>query len=363
MRKTLLIKYLCSTVLIGLAVLTNAETLFLRNAKTYVHRQTDSTRSVNQLDSNGLRTGMWISSYWSTLYERYYKNGLRHGVYVNYSCEDGESLSAFGEEDGDIYLFDGAGFLTMVGKYICRNEEEVENWSIEGLLEKPKHRIYITEYYRNGEKKVEGELLYFDSIEIEGYDYKVGVWKYYDDLGRLVKEENNPVRNYRRIYDTTVINKYDSNGLRLGLWEGFAGDYKYFKSGHYDGICCRYTDGILRDIGEYSRNNRTDDYYYFDDNGFLSFCIKGIKVNDEYIRNKDGDVYLKPDYKGYATVYYPNGETRAEGNCVFYEDNKISYFRIGEWKLYDMYGNMEEREYDKLPFYQDDDSYTYPVEY
>ena len=144
-----------------------------------------SCTKVNQLNSKGLKAGLWHEG--QNVYS-YYKDGSRNGVYWKYYSAKGK-LAEFGtyyngEKVGKWYYFTVDRFLEYVVKDIRCNNEEVKNMDGSSYL-KPEYRCHATSYYPNGEKKEEGEGLFYRNGKI--IYFKIGKWKYYDNKGRLVE--------------------------------------------------------------------------------------------------------------------------------------------------------------------------------
>lgn len=146
---------------------------------------THEREPMNRLNSKGLKTGLWHEG--KSVYS-YYKNGLRNGVYLKYYGTKGK-LAEFGtyydgERVGKWYYFTIDRFLEYVVKDIKANNEEFANMDGSGYL-KPEYRGHVISYYPNGEKKDEGEGVFYKGGKI--IYFRIGVWRYYDDKGRLVE--------------------------------------------------------------------------------------------------------------------------------------------------------------------------------
>ena len=74
--------------------------------------------------------------------------------------------------------------MEYVVKDIKANNEEFANMDGSGYL-KPEYRGHVISYYPNGEKKEEGEGVFYNGSKI--IYFRIGVWRYYDDKGRLVE--------------------------------------------------------------------------------------------------------------------------------------------------------------------------------
>jgi len=146
--------------------------------------------TVNQLDKQGKKQGLWIEQ--GGIKEIYYRDGLKEGVFKSYFRKDGklEALGSYkhGMLAGDWYYFDELGCLLMIEQAITLNAT-VKVDRGDGTLVTPSYSSYYKGYYKNGMLKEEGRALYSESIELGDY-VKQGPWKYYDEGGKLVKEEN-----------------------------------------------------------------------------------------------------------------------------------------------------------------------------
>ena len=177
-------KYIFSIVIAGLLGMLN-----MANAQIVDrHRgQRANVNSViNQLDSNGLRTGLWFEkekySEMKTL--RCYKNGCPSKFYMAFFGNG--NLQRFGEstedEYSDIwYYFDERGFLVFTAEHIEKNTEYIRN-KVGNELFKPDYKEYVIEYHANGEKMAEGVAYFYEEPV---YYFKMGEWRYYDKQGKF----------------------------------------------------------------------------------------------------------------------------------------------------------------------------------
>ncbi|NLI37603.1 MAG: hypothetical protein GX416_13975 [Bacteroidales bacterium] len=142
--------------------------------------------TVNNLfDNNGLKTGLWIEN--KGLVEVYYKNNLKDGVFRSYNRKNGK-LSCFGEyvngfRTGNWFYFNEKSQLVMIEKNISVNTDKIT--TDDGKKIVPKFKSYVIIYYENGSIKEEGTALYDKDIEIDFF--KIGIWKYYDKKGLILK--------------------------------------------------------------------------------------------------------------------------------------------------------------------------------
>jgi len=140
----------------------------------------------NLTDKQGRKQGLWIENKGYT--EVYYKNNLKDGIYKSYSRMNG-TLYAFGEfkdgiQSGKWYFFNESGHLLYTEENISENTKYSRKQT-DGSLYKPKFISYVKDFYPNGILKGEGPVVYDESVEIDYY--KIGIWKYFDEKGNLVK--------------------------------------------------------------------------------------------------------------------------------------------------------------------------------
>jgi antitoxin component YwqK of YwqJK toxin-antitoxin module len=152
------------------------------------HPQTKDT-TTNLTDKQGRKQGLWIED--SGLKEVYYLNGKRNGVYKSYFKKTGK-LEVLGwyEQDmptGNWYYFDETSRLFMIEKLSGENKE-IKVRNDEGNFILLPFKSYVQLYNKNGTIAKEGLALYDEDIQMEFYMY--GRWKYYDETGKLIKEEN-----------------------------------------------------------------------------------------------------------------------------------------------------------------------------
>lgn len=143
--------YVTSISLLGMLNMANAQTVDRRRGQ-----RANVNSVINQLDSNGLRTGLWFEkekySEMKTL--RCYKNGLPSKFYMAFFGNG--NLQRFGEstedEYSDIwYYFDERGFLVFTAEHIEKNTEYIRN-KVGNELFKPDYKEYVIEYHANGER-------------------------------------------------------------------------------------------------------------------------------------------------------------------------------------------------------------------
>jgi antitoxin component YwqK of YwqJK toxin-antitoxin module len=148
--------------------------------------QKDYINNINQFNSEGEKDGYWIEDRSYELFELYYKNGIKSGVFKRYS-KKGE-LNTFGEYKNDKmsgtwYYFGDKGHLIMIQKDFSINTDTVILDTGKEFVYK--HKCYTISFYPNGIKKSEGILLWEDSPEMDDV-YEYGEWNYYNEYGELI---------------------------------------------------------------------------------------------------------------------------------------------------------------------------------
>ena len=177
MNKKMFIKYFVFALFFVLLIFANITILSSQQVDRHRGQRTNVNSVINQLDSNGLRTGLWFEkekySEMKTL--RCYKNGLPSKFYMAFFGNG--NLQRFGEstedEYSDIwYFFDERGFLVFKAEHIEKNTEYIRN-KVGNELFKPDYKEYVIEYHANGEKMAEGVAYFYEEPV---YYFKMGEW-------------------------------------------------------------------------------------------------------------------------------------------------------------------------------------------
>jgi antitoxin component YwqK of YwqJK toxin-antitoxin module len=142
----------------------------------------------NLRDALGKKYGLWIEDNGNTFV--YYKNNKRDGSYISYARKNGK-VDRFGEysngkQIGKWFYFDESQHLEFTEENIKDNTELTRKTDA-GDIVKPKYTSYVKNYYPNGMVKSEGQMLYQEDIQVDSYE--TGIWKYYDQSGKLTKVE------------------------------------------------------------------------------------------------------------------------------------------------------------------------------
>lgn len=144
----------------------------------------------NKYDQNGKKTGLWITQHGVWKFFTEYKNGKEDGVsyMLNTSNDTLESLAQYSNGECVVfYRFDMGGLRYRL--YDFKKLEIKLKPPYKGYTwdkDKGPDRIckYVS-YYSNGNKKEEGEMIFWswESFEIDSIDY--GEIKYYNEDGTL----------------------------------------------------------------------------------------------------------------------------------------------------------------------------------
>jgi len=142
-------------------------------------------KDCNQKDALGHKYGLWIENNGVT--ESYYKNDSLDGIFKVYNTTYGK-LTDFGEYKngkpcGSWYHFNEKGQLLVIEKDIQENKK-VSVKLLNGDKIILPFKSYLVSYYPNGNIEDEGFAVY-EAMEID--IYKIGIWKYYDEKGKLIK--------------------------------------------------------------------------------------------------------------------------------------------------------------------------------
>lgn len=150
----------------------------------------DNLISVNQLDSLGVKTGLWVDNYnWIF----YYNNGVKNGPGISIEPNSGSPFISeiiFTKQDnleGSFIMFHPNGVIAILftnltpntnfkGKQICYSKDFDF-----------KYQSYCMEFYPNGKLQAEGWYILGEEIEVDLE--RVGIWKFYSEDG-TVEEVN-----------------------------------------------------------------------------------------------------------------------------------------------------------------------------
>jgi antitoxin component YwqK of YwqJK toxin-antitoxin module len=158
-------------------------------AKTKQDKKASKDSSLNQKDNQGRKQGLWIEN--DGLSEVYYWNGLKSGIYKVYFAKTGK-LEALGdyEQDkpvGSWYYFDETSRLFMIERKLGEGKE-IKLKNDEGSYIILANKSFIKVYNKNGILIRKGLAIYDEDVQLEFFMY--GLWKYYDETGKLIREVN-----------------------------------------------------------------------------------------------------------------------------------------------------------------------------
>ncbi|MCB0445838.1 MAG: toxin-antitoxin system YwqK family antitoxin [Gelidibacter sp.] len=199
-------------------------------------------QSINQMDENGLRHGLWKKNFDKTNQPRYegtFEHGKEVGTFKFYTLNKGKSVLSATKEFAPNSNLIKVKFFASTGKLISEGQMKgklfigkwtyyqnktkgiltTENYNDEGLLNGERFVYYengqIAEQtnYVNG--KIEGVSKWFseNGVVIKEFNYKngqlQGVSKYYDSEGQLLAEGN-----YNNDQKTGVWKYYEKGVLK-----------------------------------------------------------------------------------------------------------------------------------------------------
>jgi antitoxin component YwqK of YwqJK toxin-antitoxin module/Tfp pilus assembly protein PilF len=284
------------------------------------------------LNQNGNREGKWIY---------YYQNG---NIAEELNFKDGKHHGTFN-------VYHSNGKLKKSGKYQDGVQYDTQKWyNKNGLL---------TEVDAISDGKFNGEFTIYYNLGSDFLNYKGTylddklqdtLFEYYDD-GKLASQKvfKNGSTNgdYASFYrNGQVANQFKLiNGNREGLYKSYYKNGKLREEGEYkNGVSIGiwksyYEDGTIEEesiIDEAGKKNGIVKTYDYD--GKLHYEMeykKGVILAYKYY-SKDGKV-IKEDRRKKGDFelvgYYPNGIKKMEG--IYSNLGKK-----GEWKYYDIYGNL-----------------------
>ena len=189
--------------------------------------------SINQMDANGKRHGVWKKTFPGTQQIRYegtFKHGKEVGVFKFYCEECGKQpsvVSTFNDKDDSAWVqyFTIKGKLVSEGKMI--NKEREGEWV--AYHEKSK-QVMSREFYKDGKLHGKQTTYYPDGKVTEEITYVNGIKEgenlYYSPEGVLIKKLQ--YRNtYYDAFGVVVIEGNYKQGKKHGLW-------KYYKNGQLE---------------------------------------------------------------------------------------------------------------------------------
>ncbi len=191
-----------------------------------------SQDSINKLDSNGQRHGLWKGFYEKSKRPRYegvFKNGKETGIFKYYDDTKAGTVIAtrdFSKNDGSCYaiFYDQKNNKVSEGKLV--NKLPNGKWIYYHYQSK---EIMSTENYADGKLSGEKKVFYKDNTLAEISNYingnRVGIYKKYSEKGELLEELNYTKGELdgKAIYYDGLGNKiYEGNylnGKKVGKWK------------------------------------------------------------------------------------------------------------------------------------------------
>lgn len=152
----------------------------------------DIIETVNKINADGKKEGLWIERVDKFLCFYQYKNGIRHGSYCVFDMYRNEVFE-IGEFTNGSYSGTWMMFLDGNLSGICRDFKKFDTPipipSVHHALGNCEYQCYSIGYHPNGTKSREGLIIYEDGEFIQN-SYRYGVWKFYDESGKLIRTKN-----------------------------------------------------------------------------------------------------------------------------------------------------------------------------
>lgn len=357
----------------------------------------DYGQEINKYNTNGQKENLWISDDRDPTSFGWFLNGKREGLHFAWYLYSNtvDQIQFFCQDSPILYLgIDEQGRVLSI--MICGINNEFSIRNLDGSFYMPRYKSYCKSYFPDGRLKSEGFLVWNIGDEIVmGDQVKCGIWKYYDQNGRISIKEY-PHGNYRinspekrlknsnpRVssldrsrpkrtdseedtiqksekYDRAhfdfgqVINQHDSLCRKEGLWIENVDDYilfEWFSEGRKNGISFSlkvstntlawfdyYVYGDFKALIRLCDGTDNDSSYTL--GSVQSIYIGGI--NKEYQVVKQDDSSFSPYYKAYAKYFYPNGQTKSEGFLVWDKGESVvnDSKAYGKWRHFDREENL-----------------------
>ncbi|MGB3607724.1 MAG: toxin-antitoxin system YwqK family antitoxin [Psychroserpens sp.] len=195
--------------------------------------------TVNQLDENGQRHGVWTKNFDNTKelrYEGQFKHGKEIGTFKFYTLNNKKSVLSATKVFNEINNIAHVRFLSSKGKLISEGQMNgklyLGKWT---YYHNKSDAVMSTEFY-NENGKLEGEKLVFypNGKRAERSNYKDGQLNgastWYAENGKVLKEfqyHNDELNGLSKYYDTE--GKLQAEGVyKHGLKHGF---WNYYENG------------------------------------------------------------------------------------------------------------------------------------
>ncbi|HRP00064.1 MAG TPA: hypothetical protein PLN54_11565 [Flavobacteriales bacterium] len=113
--------------------------------------------------------------------------------------------------------------------------------------------------------------------------------------------------------------------------------YTYYKSGLRNGVFASYSPktGRLSSFGQYKNGRLYGNWFYFDESNQIFMTEYNIVENDSATAINGNGKLMRPEYKSYCRLYWPNGLIRMEGMALYNISIEMDFFMYGEWLHYD----------------------------
>ena len=152
----------------------------------------DIIETVNKVNADGKKEGLWIERVDRYLRCYQYKNGVRHGAFCIFDMYRNEVFGT-GEYMNGIYSGTWMFFLDGNLSDICRDFKKFDTPipipAVHLAIGNCEYQCYSIGYHPNGTKSDEG-LYIFNEGELLSDPYQYGVWKFYDESGKLIQTKN-----------------------------------------------------------------------------------------------------------------------------------------------------------------------------
>jgi antitoxin component YwqK of YwqJK toxin-antitoxin module len=196
-----------------------------------------SQQSVNALDKNGKRDGVWQKNYDGTnqlRYEGKFIQGKEIDTFKYYKLKNKKSVLSAIKIFNSENEFSNVIFYASSGKIVSKGEMNGKNFIGKWIYYHKNSNLIMTAEYYNSEGKLEGERnVYFENGNVAEYaNYKngalYGVSKWFSESQRLLQESeylNNKLEGYSNYYDflgnLNAKGNYKQN-IRVGIWNYYA---------------------------------------------------------------------------------------------------------------------------------------------
>jgi len=151
----------------------------------------DYGQVINSHNSKGQKEGLWISDLGYLTSFCWFLDGKREGVRFAWYHDSNtvDQIEYFHQDSSALYIgIDDQGQVLCI--MVCGNNNEFTIRNLKGSFYIPDYRGYCKNYYFNGRLESEGFQVWNRGDEIVFGNYvKCGVWKYYDQNGRITIKE------------------------------------------------------------------------------------------------------------------------------------------------------------------------------